>query len=510
MSSQHLETERTYELDDGAEVPDLVAGTHGVVDSVRNLDPVELDATYVDTDELSLLARRVTLRRRLGGDDAGWHLKLPVHGDTRQEVHWPPGEDGDLPAGVQQAVTSLVLGRALRPVVSLDTTRHRSLLCSADGTPLAELCDDRVAATVLLDRPSGSRAAADRPVVLWREIEVELIEGDLDVLDAVQDALLAGGAHRSAHPSKLARALAGHVTTAAAGAVVLDTTSAGAAALTYLRDHLEDLREADLSWRLDEDGDGIHDLRVQARRLRAALTAYRPLFDEQVARRLQDELTVLGRALSRRRDLQVEGERLRLLLAAEDDAPAAASVASLAERRRSAAAADSRTASRRALEAGAYIDLWTDLESVASGVALSPLAQQPADSVLPGLLGAEYDRFARRAKRARKAIPEERTPALHDLRKAAKRLRYAAELAEPSMGKPGGRLRTRASKVQRALGEHGDAEALAAWADELSRARAANSRDGFVLGRLHAGQVDLALSAERDARRAVRRVLALG
>ncbi len=52
-------------------------------------DVQHLAATYYDTDDLRLIGSRITLRRRTGGDDAGWHIKLPVGGDTRREVHFP-------------------------------------------------------------------------------------------------------------------------------------------------------------------------------------------------------------------------------------------------------------------------------------------------------------------------------------------------------------------------------------------------------------------------------------
>ena len=40
-------------------------------------DEVKLEAEYYDTADLRLLRAGVTLRRRRGGKDAGWHLKLP-------------------------------------------------------------------------------------------------------------------------------------------------------------------------------------------------------------------------------------------------------------------------------------------------------------------------------------------------------------------------------------------------------------------------------------------------
>ena len=56
------------------------AGLAGVVDLVGPEEQT-LEAVYYDTEDLRLAQAGVTLRRRRGGDDAGWHLKLPVGGD---------------------------------------------------------------------------------------------------------------------------------------------------------------------------------------------------------------------------------------------------------------------------------------------------------------------------------------------------------------------------------------------------------------------------------------------
>src|SRR5689334_20478282 len=78
------ETERKYELADGAELP----GWDGLIGVQALVGPEEqaLEAVYFDTEDLRLARAGVTLRRRLGGQDAGWHLKLPVAGDSRDEV----------------------------------------------------------------------------------------------------------------------------------------------------------------------------------------------------------------------------------------------------------------------------------------------------------------------------------------------------------------------------------------------------------------------------------------
>src|SRR5215472_18117737 len=48
-----------------------------------------LSAIYFDTPGFRLATARITLRRRTGGTDEGWHLKLPPSGAARREVQAP-------------------------------------------------------------------------------------------------------------------------------------------------------------------------------------------------------------------------------------------------------------------------------------------------------------------------------------------------------------------------------------------------------------------------------------
>jgi len=135
------EIERKYEVDAASVLPSL-QDLPGVtwVDA-----PVEqsLDAVYFDTADLTLAAHRITLRRRTGGDDAGWHLKLPsgVEGrapDERPEVHEPLGTDPELvPAGLQQRVRIYVRDRVLVPIVRLRNHRIVHVLRGDNGAVLA-------------------------------------------------------------------------------------------------------------------------------------------------------------------------------------------------------------------------------------------------------------------------------------------------------------------------------------------------------------------------------------
>ncbi|HEY3648180.1 MAG TPA: CYTH domain-containing protein, partial [Streptosporangiaceae bacterium] len=83
----HLETEQKYDADADFVLPKLGSlpglGGKRLADAKR----IYLSATYYDTEDLALIQHKVTLRRRVGGDDEGWHLKLPVRKDTRQELH---------------------------------------------------------------------------------------------------------------------------------------------------------------------------------------------------------------------------------------------------------------------------------------------------------------------------------------------------------------------------------------------------------------------------------------
>ena len=88
----HLETEQKYDADADFVLPKL--GSLPDLGGKRLAEPrrIYLSATYFDTEDLALIQHKVTLRRRVGGDDEGWHLKLPVRKDTRQELHVPLDE----------------------------------------------------------------------------------------------------------------------------------------------------------------------------------------------------------------------------------------------------------------------------------------------------------------------------------------------------------------------------------------------------------------------------------
>ena len=115
MPTVHLEVEKKYAADESFELPplaELVAGsaegraaasTRGAPVAEGEAENQRLEATYFDTADLRLATAGLTLRRRTGGDDAGWHLKVPAGSGARSEVRLPLGRaTRTVPEALQQ------------------------------------------------------------------------------------------------------------------------------------------------------------------------------------------------------------------------------------------------------------------------------------------------------------------------------------------------------------------------------------------------------------------------
>jgi hypothetical protein len=210
-----IETERKYDAEAGFALPDL-AGLDGVA-AVTRPQTYRLRAVYFDTADFRLAKAKITLRRRTGGTDAGWHLKLPAGVDSRREVHAPLGRGASsVPARLAELVAAPDGGQPLRPIALLATTRRLRRLAARDGEVLAEVADDLVAGSLPAPAavgpgtsgPGASGMPEWREVSRWREIEIELVTGPRELLDSAGEALRHAGAAPSAAASKLSRLLA--------------------------------------------------------------------------------------------------------------------------------------------------------------------------------------------------------------------------------------------------------------------------------------------------------------
>ncbi len=197
--TSQIESERKYDVDEWTELPDLTR-----IAKVEASEPVMLRATYFDTADGALAAARMTLRRRTGGKDEGWHLKTPEGADGRREHQAPLGEPSaaEPPAELLEPVRELLADRPLQEIARLHTER-RVLTLVREGRPIAEIADDVVSAT---DVRTGI-------LRVWREWECELLDGAPDreeerlgILDRIEGMLLSAGARPASAVSKLARA----------------------------------------------------------------------------------------------------------------------------------------------------------------------------------------------------------------------------------------------------------------------------------------------------------------
>lgn len=494
-----LELEHKYDVDPQVSLPHL-DGLAGVASTSEQEHLLE--ATYYDTADLVLRQAGITLRHRTGGTDAGWHLKLPA-GRAREELAVDGGA-GEMPAALAALVRSRVRSRELRPVANLSTRRTARRLLAADGTALAEIADDAVVGRPL---PAG-------PELVWREWEVELLQGDEGLLAAVQDRLLPAGATPASSTSKLGRVLP-RPAEVAGGTPWWATTrgrrgraSAGAAVQAHLAEQVAELVARDPHTRRDAP-DALHKMRVATRRLRSALATFRPLLDRAQTDPVRDELRWLAAVLGAARDAEVMHARLRSLVAAEPDELVLGRVLDRVDTFMTKRHREAHDAVLRELGGERYLRLLDTLDALASEPPFRPDAERDAEKVLPRLVRQTWRRLDRTMAAAERAPRgPDKDELLHEVRKDAKRARYAAEAVVPVFGKPARRFAEGVAELQESLGDFQDGVVTRAVLRELGSLGHRAGENGFTFGRLHAlEQVRAEAAVERwpAARAAVSR-----
>ncbi|SES18274.1 Inorganic triphosphatase YgiF, contains CYTH and CHAD domains [Lentzea xinjiangensis] len=477
MATSVTETERKYEAPSDASLPDLTEIT-GVATGPEEFD---LEATYFDTGDYRLARAGVTLRRRVGGEDEGWHLKLPAGEDSRQEVRVPLGRAVKTPPeDLSSLVRAHTRGQDLAPVAEIRTNRRRWQLSNGDGDMLAEVVDDVVTAQTM-----GSSTTTSS----WREIEVELGErGDRKLLDTVEHHLGEAGIHPSKSSSKLSQVIG--VKRDAVPAVSKKST-AGEVVLAYLHEQRAALQNQDPRVRRNED-DAIHQMRVATRRMRSALQAFGKIVDREATRSLTDELKWLASVLGTSRDLEVLRMRFEDALHALPPELVLGDVAARMTRYFAPLEAKAHNDSVAALDSKRYFTLLNDIDALLTNPPFTKQASGKAKDVLPRLVEKARRRLDERVQTAL-ATGDSDEP-LHEARKAAKRLRYSSEVAEPALGKHATALRQRAKDVQTLLGEHQDSVVARPVLFELGR----GDENGFTFGVLYGKEVELAHKTEAE------------
>lgn len=447
QGNPHLEIERKYEANSSLAMPE--PELPGI--SVADPETHQLRATYYDTATGHLGRAGMALRRRLGGTDAGWHLKhrTPAGVDER---HWPDAETA--PAAALTEIADTLDGHPLLPIATIDTTRVTHTLRDDDGGPVIEIADDTVTAT-------NNR---DNSVRRWREWEAELLTEDHAygglLLDRLEPQLIAAGASVSPSAAKIQRALG-----LAVPAAWKNTGVAGVLA-AHLTEYADRLSGAEAAVRADAP-DAVHAARTTVRRARALLSEYAPLLPKAATARAHAALRELGANLGVPRDTEVRLEHAaRWHVSGEDN--------------------ERLTAGLSSEHAQAHATLITRLNDGNLDDALSALRQlseklsrresagrtEPAEAALTPLLRAAEHRLEQRTHRlatgwadtseailgwasAPAGSPEPAAVAhAHRVRKHARRFRYAAEVLAVGAESPAPRAAAgRAKTLQSQLGE---------------------------------------------------------
>ena len=471
-----LEREIKLRADLGFTLPDLRALVEGTI----RLPEQKLWATYFDTPDLRLWHRGITLRHRLGDQDATgiWTLKLP-QGEAGRAIGRSeltrPGPPDTVPDDVVAILRGIVRHSSLEQITEIETLRRRLTLQGKRDTRLGELDDDTV--TIHGGRHDGRR---------FRQIELEVQHDDADLWKGVLGRLYAAGARADEIGPKLARALDGWQLNSFTTNPLGPKSSLGDVVRASIAGALDRILNHEYRLRVDPHAPShdIHQTRVAARRLRADLKTFGGMLDPLWVRHTRRDLKWLGAVLGEVRDADVLAGHLDRHRA-EDSADwegHALLVEALDDQRRAGA-----LELARVLDSDRYLLLLDRLHAaterppfVRGGHKSSRFgADSGAKTALPRLIRKPWKKLRRYVKRAGSRPTNSQ---LHQIRIRAKQLRYAAEAAEPVIGKRARRTATAAEHLQTELGTHHDAVVAERWLRD--RARAGPPTVAFSAGQL--------------------------
>ena len=446
--SSKLEREIKLTIDPGFRLPPLPGVT-----LPRRL----LTSTYYDTSKYDLAHAGITLRHRVERGKQAWQLKLPLMKD-RQEIEMVDGQSSP-PTTFRDLLFLHLAQRPLVPVATLRVWR----------TGVRVLIDSSPVADVTLDHVSVVKNGA--VLQRFRELEIEQVNGKDSTLSDLERLLRRTGARDHDGRPKLFRALSLPFSSPepapAPDAPVVDHVK------WALARHVRWLLAHDPGARLGKEPESLHQMRVATRQLRAVLRAARPLLVPDWADSLQNELHWHGQLLGAVRDLDVQlvyFHEESAALEARDRRPLAQFIAHLEAQRNNA-----REVLLSELKSARYLDL------------IRRLQQAKHDPVVVDTTITLHDLAKSAFKKLRKAIERlgssPNNVRLHEIRIKTKRARYAAELAEPTVGKAATRFIKNACTVQDVLGMHQDAIQAEAHVRAFLK-QSTSVRAAFVAGRM--------------------------
>jgi len=452
---------------------------------------IHLLDTYYDTPDWIIHRAGYALRIRRAGESNEATLKSLHPGSatgfvkhrelseslTEADAHTLSSAKGDVSARVR----ALTGSRPLEPLFQVQTQRERYALLLADGAESAEIALD-----------SSRFAAPGRPEQTATRIEIECLDGRPDSLQGWIEELSAKAELEPVQISKFQLALAALELTPPSsvnlGDVEIDaTTSVRDAALATFRRHLRQMIEHEPGARADEDIAHLHEMRVAARRLDAAIRVYEDHVPRWVSS-LRSPLRRLIRAMGATRDLHLQLAHLEQV-ALELPESQRQSLRRLRDRFE----ADRRRARSRMLRtldsSSVQRMLATWVRNLRAPPRTRPVRGQPAIDVFAAdAVARHHKKLTSRAKRVTESSSPDQN---HQVRGRVKRLRYVVETFAPLYGASAGKFLHSVVRFQNVLGDYQDAQV------RISRLTRLASEPGsklpaetlFIMGQL----------AERDA-----------
>lgn len=431
-----------------------------------------LDSTYFDTPGAGLRLFGITLRRRVGGSETGWQLKVPS-GTARTELQSGSWTE-TLPAALENGVDGLLAGEKLGAVATIKTTRTAYQLLNADGDLLMEIADDQVES----GPPDGESMLHS-----WREIEVELgPAGKKKDLKQARKLLQAAGAAPSTIRTKLDKALGPALPDRQA--FTIEAGSVGELVAAYVAAQCEVLASNDVGMRTGEPA--VHKTRVAARRLRSTLRMFDDVFVAAPAEELDNELSWYADVLGQVRDRDILSSRLTKQIAELPPVHLRGPVEAEITKALAAEREEAVEELNEAIRTPRYQHLVQLLRGWRAAPPVTDAAGKKAKTAVKYV-----DKAKKKAdKRLRKA--DEDIDRLHRARKAMKRARYAAELVEPANSDMKAVARE-AEEIQTLLGEHQDAVVSAEFLAKISSSADGESEEStFTYGVLMANELQRA------------------